>query len=245
MAKQLLVYSNVTPISSERHADWFVEDKEDFEYAKELNYVPILTAEFSQVSSDYPIVFAMGDTETPMPVAILSVEKGVNSYLTDNNQWESEYIPAFVRRYPFVFTRSQDEQEYYLSIDEDYKGFNQEEKGHPLFNDGEEPGRITNEMLNFSKQYQIEHAKTLEFCTKLHELNLFDRKQVSSAGTDDKEEIKLSGFYTIDRTRISTLREASILELVKDGSYEKICNHLSSLEHFGASRFAKRESQPK
>jgi hypothetical protein len=240
VTKQLLVYSNVAPISSERHANWFVEDKEDYEYTQGLNFVPILTAEFAQVSINYPIVFAMGDTETPMPVAILSIEKGINCYLNDNNQWDSEYVPAFLRRYPFVFTRSQDEQEYYLSIDEDYKGFNQEEKGHPLFNDEKEPGNITKEMLSFSTQYQIEHTKTLEFCSKLHELNLFDRKQVSSAGQDEKEEIKLSGFYTVDRTRISTLRESSILELVQDGSYEKICNHLSSLENFSSTRFARK-----
>ena len=239
MTKQLLVYSNVAPISSERHANWFVEDKEDYEYTQGLNFVPILIAEFAQVSINYPIVFAVGDTETPMPVAILSIEKGINSYLNDNNQWDSEYVPAFLRRYPFVFTRSQDEQEYYLSIDEDYKGFNQEEKGHPLFSDEKEPGNITKEMHSFSTQYQIEHTKTMEFCVKLHELNLFDRKQVSSTGQDEKEEIKLSGFYTVDRTRISTLRESLILELVKDGSYEKICNHLSSLEHFSSKRFAK------
>ena len=239
MTKQLLVYSNVAPISSERHANWFFKDKEDYEYTQGLNFVPILTAEFSQVCINYPIVFAVGDTETPMPVAILSIEKGINSYLNDNNQWDSEYVPAFLRRYPFVFTRSQDEQEYFLSIDEDYKGFNQEEKGHPLFSNEKEPGNIIKEMLSFTTQYQIEHTKTMKFCAELHELNLFDRKQVSSAGQDKKEEIKLSGFYTVDKARISTLRESSILELVRDGSYEKICNHLSSLEHFSSKRFAK------
>ena len=37
---------------------------------------------------------------------ILGGEKDQNLYLDDAGKWTARYIPAFVRRYPFVFAQT-------------------------------------------------------------------------------------------------------------------------------------------
>jgi hypothetical protein len=39
-----------------------------------------------------------------MPVVLLGMRDKENLYVNESNQWEAKYIPAFIRRYPFVFS---------------------------------------------------------------------------------------------------------------------------------------------
>jgi hypothetical protein len=39
--------------------------------------------------------------------------------------WQAKYIPAFLRRYPFVFSSNDDGNNFVLRIDEGFPGFNQ------------------------------------------------------------------------------------------------------------------------
>jgi hypothetical protein len=40
------------------------------------------------------------------PIAILGLKTDQNSYLDSEGRWKARYLPAFVRRYPFVFSQS-------------------------------------------------------------------------------------------------------------------------------------------
>jgi hypothetical protein len=56
----------------------------------------------------------------------------LNSFVGDSGQWRSNtYVPAFIRRYPFVLAQS-DNDEFKVCFDEAYAGWNEEE-GRELF----------------------------------------------------------------------------------------------------------------
>src|SRR6185436_9867390 len=104
---QLLIYENVVPVSRQRHANWSVEVGADYAFASKVNSVPLLAVEFPHAAAEYPIVFS-GNDAAVMPVAVLGLLGDQNMYLGDGGAWQGRYIPAFVRRYPFVFSSADD-----------------------------------------------------------------------------------------------------------------------------------------
>jgi hypothetical protein len=102
MSTQLLIYERAVPLSSQRHKGWSVKTGADYAFARQVNSVPLVAVEFPHAAAEYSIVFA-GKDETMMPIAILGMRDNENLYLNETNGWKAKYIPAFIRRYPFVF----------------------------------------------------------------------------------------------------------------------------------------------
>jgi hypothetical protein len=234
MSSQLLFYNEVVPISAERHSNWHVRELKDYSFANKVNSVPLMAVEFLNASSDFPIVFA-GDEEGVMPVLLLGMRNS-------DGRWEGKYIPAFVRRYPFVFSLSEDGEKFFLCIDESYPGFNQEGEGPGLIAEDGKPSEYTDGVLEFLSQYQAEFQRTQTVCKKLKDLNLLERKKVD-ATLPNGEELSLTGFFTVDRSRLSTLSSEAIVELVRSGAYELICHHLASLRNFNVLRDRSSDAQ--
>ena len=240
MTTQLLFYNDVVPISAERHKDWHIRPNKDYSFTNKVNSVPLTAVEFLNASVDFPIVFA-GDEESVMPVLLLGLRKSENVFIGADGSWEGKYLPAFIRRYPFVFSRSEDGEQFFLCIDEAYPGFNQDGDGSGLLNEDGKPSEYTDNVLKFLSQYQSEFQRTQTICKKLKDLNLLERKQVE-ATLPDGEKMSLTGFYTVDRARLSTLSSETIVDLVRSGAYELICHHLASLRNFNLLRDRSAES---
>jgi hypothetical protein len=240
MTTQLLFYNEVVPISAERHNAWHVRPNKDYSFTTKVNSVPLMAVEFLNASVDFPIVFA-GNEESVMPVLLLGLRKSENVFIGADGSWEGKYLPAFIRRYPFVFSRSEDGEQFFLCIDETYPGFNQEGDGAALLNDDGTPSEYTDGVLKFLSQYQAEFQRTQAICKKLKDLNLLERKQVE-ATLPDGEKMSLTGFFTVDRPRLATLSSEAIVDLVRSGAYELICYHLASLRNFTLLRDRTAES---
>ena len=130
---QMLFYDKVVPVSSQRHRDLSIE-RVDFGFAAKVNSVPLTAVELPLAAREYTIVFA-GTEEAVAPVVVLGVADSQNLYLDENKAWKADYIPAFVRRYPFVFAQGKDANQFTLCIDEDWSGCNREGRGQRLFDD--------------------------------------------------------------------------------------------------------------
>ena len=97
-----MIYETAVPISYTRHGDWFVEVGTDYTFCRNVNSAPLMAAEFASAASEYAIVLG-GTGDAVMPLAVLGVRPNENLYITSQGGWQAKYIPAFVRRYPFVF----------------------------------------------------------------------------------------------------------------------------------------------
>jgi hypothetical protein len=162
-----------------------------------------MAAEFASATLEYAIVFA--GTEAVIPVAVLGVRTDENLYITQQGGWHAKYIPAFVRRYPFVFASRDEGKTFMLCIDEAFPGFNQGGRGERLFGEDGQADPYVENVLKFLQQYQLEFHRTQEFCKKLKDLNLL-RPMQAQVDIGAGERLALGGFSVVDRARLKTCR---------------------------------------
>lgn len=232
MTTQLLFYERVTPVSQQRHGDWSIQAENHYSFARHVNSVPLMAVEMLPAAFEYTIVFAGAD-DAVMPAVILGHEGDQNLYVTEDGRWDAKYVPAFVRRYPFVFARSEDGATFTLCIDESWSGCNQEGRGERLFDeDGEQTAYLKN-VLSFLQEYQIQFQRTNVYCNKLKDLDLLEpmQAQIKLPGGDEKS---LTGFMAVKREKLKALPADSLSELAKTDELELTYTHLQSMNHFSA-----------
>lgn len=234
MGKQLLIYETAVPVSQGRHSQWSVEVGGDYGFSRKVNSVPLMTVEFARAAGEYPIVFS-GTDEALMPVAILGMRGNENLYVSDQGAWQAKYIPAFIRRYPFVFASSDDGSTLTLCIDEAFAGFNQEGRGERLFDDQGKPTPYVQNILRFLQGYQTEFQRTQAFCKQVQTLNLLEAMQAQLT-TDSGQFLSLTGFSGVSRNKLKELSGDTLLNMAKTDELELAYLQLHSLHNFDAMR---------
>ena len=104
--RQPIFYRDVVPLSRERHKDWYVDLAQGFHFTAGTNSVYVAGTEFPMVAREYPIVFAKDAGEKLVPVAMLGLRPNQNLMVADDGTWRASYVPAYVRRYPFILANA-------------------------------------------------------------------------------------------------------------------------------------------
>ena len=243
MATQLLFYENARPVTAKTHGDVSVRGT-DYSFAAKTNSVPLTAIEFAAAAAHYPIVFA-GTGDRVMPALVLGARDGHNFFVDAAGQWRAgTYIPAFVRRYPFVFSMDAEQKNFILNIDEDYDGVNREGRGERLFDsDGKQTSYLQN-ILKFLQEYQGQFRRTEAFCKRLQDLGLLQPMQAQFQLADG-EKRSLSGFMAIDREMLKGIGGDDLRAMFDTDELECAYLHLHSLRHFQGmlSQFAPAEPE--
>ena len=197
----------------------------DFGFARATNSVILAAVEFSDAAKEYPIVFAKVG-EGVVPVALLGVRDAENLFVADDGSWSARYIPAFVRRYPFVLAETGNTDQRVVCIDEGFPGFGHDE-GEPLFVDGE-PTPTLQQAMNFLEDYQAQYLRTEVFLKRLTALDLLVALN-ARVDLNDGQQFGLAGLLVVDEKKLLALDDAVALELFKSGELAWIYCHLMSL----------------
>lgn len=238
-----LFYKQPQALTPAVHGDLHLKGERDFRFASATNAVPIMAAEFFEAQRSYPIVFA---GEPAYPVVALGLERD-NLFVASDGAWAPErYVPAYVRRYPFVFIEAPDRSRYALGVDmasDRLAATGVGEGARPLFENGE-PSRLTQEALQFSSALQASQLATRTFCEALVETDLLVEQQAQGTLPDGKP-FSVAGFRIVDAARLDALPDAVVLDWRKKGWLTLIDFHLASLgrwrdllERQGAARSA-------
>ncbi len=240
MGTQQLFYENAVPVSQQQHGDLSVEGV-SYAFAQNVNSVPLMAIEMPHAARDYTIVFVGKDDEV-IPVVLLGLEGKDNLYVAEDGTWSSNYVPAFVRRYPFVFARSQDGNTFTLCIDENWEGCNREGKGQRLFDDDGQQTPYLTSLLDFLKEFQGQSQRTQAYCKKLKELDLLEPQKVEVTFGEEKK--AMVGFMAVNRTKLNALPPEKLSELALSGELELTYTHLASMRNISlvAERVAKRRA---
>lgn len=235
--KQLLIYDRAVPVSFGRHGAHSVKAGADFSFSRDVNSVPLMAAEFESAADEFPIVFA-GQPGELVPVAMLGLRDGENVYVDERGAWAGKYIPAFLRRYPFVFSASGDT--FTLCVDESYPGFNTEGRGERLFDSDGERTQYLQGVLNFLQAYQAQFERTRALTARLEDLGLLEPMQAQFV-LPSGQRMTLSGFLAVSRARLRALPGAELARLAQSEDLDAIYAHLHSLRNFipTAERVAK------
>lgn len=230
MAKQLLIYESAVPVSFARHGQVAVEAVESYAFSAGVNAVPLMAVEFPRATAEYAIVFA-GSGDDVMPVVVLGIRNEQNLYLSADSHWRADYIPAFIRRYPFVFSASDDGKTLTLCIDESHPGFNRAGQGAALFGDDGKPTAYVTKVLDFLKEYQAHFERTRVFARRIKELGLLEPMQ-ANVTTPKGEKVTLSGFMVVSREKLRALDGETLQRLAKNDELELLYLHMSSMRNF-------------
>ena len=203
MARQLLIYESAVPVSATSHIGVSVESNTSYAFSAGINAVPLMAVEFPRAVAEYAVVFA-ADGDEVMPVAVLGIRNEQNLYLSSDAHWKANYIPAFIRRYPFVFSSSADGKSLTLCIDESHPGVNREGRGSALFGDDGKPTPYVDKVLEFLKNYQLQFERTRVFGRRLKELGLLEPMQ-ANVSTPKGEKLTLGGFMVVSRDKLRAL----------------------------------------
>ncbi|MEL6266904.1 MAG: SapC family protein [Pseudomonadota bacterium] len=245
MTKQLMIYERAVPVQAEAHRDWSVKTGTSYAFAASINSAPLLAPEFASTAQDYAIVFA-GEGDTVFPAVILGLRDDQNAFVAPDGSWTGRYIPAFLRRYPFVFAASGDAARLTLCIDAEFEGVNTEGRGERLFDSEGNRTRYLDEMLAFTTEYQQHFARTEAFCKRLVEHDLLDKAQVrfEVPGGGRSE---LRGFRTVSREKLRALPDEAVLAMARSDDLELCYLHMNSLGNLGrmAERIADAEAAPR
>ena len=230
MPKQLLIYESAVPVSAARHGKMFHDADRTYAFSAGVNAVPLMAVEFIRAATEYAIVFA-ATGEDVLPATVLGVRPDQNLYLSADAHWQAKYIPAFIRRYPFVFSASEDKKTLTLCIDESHPGLNREGRGQPLFGDDAKPSAYTGQVLKFLQEYQAHFERTRVFCKRLKELGLLEPMQ-AQVTTPKGEKLTLGGFMAVSREKLRALDGEALASLAKTDELELLYLHLYSMRNF-------------
>lgn len=228
----VLFYTNPEPLSREMHGGLGVGRVDNpFGFAKAGHVVPLTVAEFGLASLSYPVIFA-GDKKQPL--AVMGLTAGQNLFITEEGGFEpGAYVPAYIRRYPFVLANDEQAQRMIVCIDRSAQIFREEGAEMPLFDDKGEPSEYTQNAIKFCEDFETERRRTEQFVKLIDDLDLWETKRAvfTPNGPDGKpgQPQVIADYFGVSFEKLQQVPAEKLVELRDSGALEKIYNHLASL----------------
>ena len=225
-----MLYKDITPLSSQDHRSWKMRPMATLEILKGVHALPITCDEFPIAQRFFPVVFSTGPDSVPL--ALMGLNEGVNVYVDDEGNWkQGTYLPAFMRRYPFLLARlTQDAQELSLCFDPTANMLGEFEGEVRLFTDEGEPAQPVTDMLKFCEEFEFAAQRTTAFMKDLEESGLLEDGELTiGLQQEGSQPYTYRGFRMINETKLRDLRGDQLRKMQQSGMLTLIYAHLFSL----------------
>lgn len=226
-----LFYRCPVPLDLHRHAGAGVKADLGLGFARETNAIPLVLDEVAPASAHVPIVFTKSGT--PAMVGVVGFADQVNLFLGADGRWKPDsYVPAYVRRYPFIFAREGTTNRYTLCVDEEAI-----DPAAPMerafFVEGQAT-RTTQQALTFCQNYQKHHELTAAFLEALDGQHLLVERaaDVEIQRASGAVRSGLNGFFVIDEARFNALPDSVFLDWRRRGWISAVYAHILSQQHW-------------
>jgi hypothetical protein len=223
-----IFFGGLEPLSSSVHAGYRSRSSDRAPFLARNHAVPITIDEFVAVQRYFPIVFSTG--ENPVPLALMGLNENVNVFVDDEGKLLGElYLPAYVRRYPFMLARLQpDAQELSLCFDPTSGLVGAFDDGEALFDDGK-PSEQTNNILKFCEEFEMSAQRTVAFVQELKTADLLMEGEVTIQPTGSEQPFIYRGFQMVNEEKFRDLRGDELRKMNQNGMLPLIVAHLFSL----------------
>jgi hypothetical protein len=227
----VLFYSKPEPLSPELHGKLGVKRTDaPFRFAKAGHAIPLTVGEFPLAAVSGPIIF-VGDEK--LPLAVMGLNSGDNMFVRADGMFEpGVYIPAYVRRYPFVFANDDVNKQMVLCVDRAAE-FVVEGGDMAFFDKDGQPTEYTKNCMDFCNNFEVERQRTQSFVQILNDLDLFELKTASFTppkpdGTPGEPQ-KIAEYFGVSEEKLNKLPTEKLVELRDNGALAQIYAHLLSL----------------
>ena len=242
----VLFYERPVPLNRTQHKDLRLKGLQSLKFAANVHSVPLTGVEFALAARDMPILFAGASVEDAGPMALLGLRQNENLFVDGNGVWEANaYVPAFVRRYPFVLAEKpagQEGDDFTVFLDEAYEGFGSND-GDRLFKEDGTDSEILANAVNFLGEFQQHVGRTQWFMQQLRKHDLLEPRNIRLE--KDGKTINLNGLFVVNENKLRELDEKTAHEFLREGVFGWIYSHLLSLANIdrAAQRLDSRESK--
>jgi hypothetical protein len=226
------LYRDPQPFDPARHRHKRLQPLVDYSIAKDMHAVFLAATEFGGAALSFPILFvhtgeAPAEGPPPVtPVALLGLTANENLHV-EGTRWDARYVPAFIRRFPFLTAGVPGKDKPVVYVDAAWPGFSDTE-GEPLFDGEGKPTTLLRGALKFLREFDEEQQRTREFCRCLQALGLL-RELSLDADLSDGQSVKVDGVLAVDEDRLHALPEADALQMHRSGMLMLAHVHLVSL----------------
>ena len=224
-----LFYNAIEPLNVAQHGKMKVRPIEKSPQIGQTHAIPVTVDEFGLTQRHFPIVFTIG--EAPVPIALMGLNEGVNVFLDSDGKAldPTTYIPAYIRRYPFLLARlSPESDELSLCFDPTSGAVGEGKDGEPLF-DGDQPSDATKAILDFCEQFETAGQRTAAFMEELKKSGLLMDGEVAIQPEGYEQPFVYRGFQMVDEEKLRELRGDELRKMNQNGMLALIYGHLFSL----------------
>jgi hypothetical protein len=161
----------------------------------------------------------------------MGLNEGVNVFVdADGRVTENIYIPAYVRRYPFLLAKlTPNSEELSLCFDPSTDLVGEFDEGNALF-DGDQPSEATKAVLGFCEQFEQAGMKTQAFVDELAKHNLLMEGEVAIQQEGVEQPFVYRGFQMVDQAKLQDMRGDVLRGWNQSGLLSLVYAHLFSLE---------------
>ncbi|PEQ13160.1 multidrug transporter [Novosphingobium sp. PC22D] len=222
-----LFYKDLIPLNTQEHANYKTRSTDKAAWLVNTHAVPLTVEEFPQAQRHFPIVFSAG--ENPVPLALMGMNEGVNVFFDDDGTMNTPvYVPAYVRRYPFLLAKINPEKEdLSLCFDPTSELVGEFDEGRPLFENGE-PSESCQQTLKFCENFETAGAKTGQFLDVLKKNDLMMDGELTIEA--EGKPFTYRGFRMVDEKKLREVRGDILREWNRNGILALLYAHLFSLE---------------
>lgn len=239
-----LFYNDLMPLNSRDHGTWSSRTVSQAKWVGSQHAIPLTVDEFTQAQRYYPIVFSAGDN--PVPLALMGLNENINVYFDNDGQLiEDVYVPAYVRRYPYLLARLEAGSETMsLCFDPSSDVVGEFDDGQRLF-DNDQPTEHTKNVLQFCENFEEAGARTQAFMTELEKFDLLmDGEVAIQQGDATDQPFIYRGFKMVNQDKLKEVRGDQLRKWNENGLLPLLFAHLLSLDMMRII-FAKQSMQGK
>jgi hypothetical protein len=224
------MYKDIVVINKIEHKNKNVKRVTNFSFSKEMTSIPITITEFYEACKNYPIFFAKDTNDKWFATVMLGYKENKNIFVNEKGVWEKmHYIPANIRRYPYIFVTNDNNAELTLAIEKEYLSDDKKDLERKLFKDGEN-SEILNQVMSFLNQFYIDSLASEEFIKQLDEWELLEEK-VATIKDKENKIFNINGFYVVNEEKLKHLSKKKKEEIYNKNAIPLITAHLISLSN--------------
>ena len=223
-----MFYKEPVALNSKMHVDLKLAKFKDYAFAAKTNSIQIVGVEFIEAAKEYPIVFIKLANGCFVPSILIGLKQEQNLYLTKENAWDARYIPAYVRRYPFIISEPLENGEQVVFIDQGSDRI-QKKLGEALFNKDTSETDVLTSAKAFLMQHYAQSRVTDEFCQWLTKEDLLTDISAKFEIDRSGENFLFEHLFIINEAKVMQLPSEKVMELFGKGWLGWVYAHLISL----------------
>ena len=215
-----LFYNIIEPLEAEKHHALTLTKDIGYAYAQNIHCIPCVLEEIPILAHEYPIVFGL-DGDNVILLVCLGVQANQNVFVK-GDIWHADYIPAYVRQYPFWTAPNDDDPDQrVLCIDPSAKHFvgdtNSKNPQERLFNDDHSHTEVLQDAMGLAGELMEFSKITQDFCNTIAGLDILMQTTYNGEhGSVEMYTINARAFDNLPNPILQELAHSKILGTLLD-----------------------------